>query len=102
MASWNWPIGRKDMHIYGSKGYIYQDTPTKMRVYCNKKQEEITPPNLLPPYNDAFYYLKAIVRNEIQITSSDLSSLENNLVVVEVLEAAIKSAKTGEVIRMDE
>ncbi|MDR3251846.1 MAG: Gfo/Idh/MocA family oxidoreductase, partial [Tannerella sp.] len=27
MASWNWPMNRKDMHIYGSKGYIYQDTP---------------------------------------------------------------------------
>ncbi|MCD8265429.1 MAG: Gfo/Idh/MocA family oxidoreductase [Tannerellaceae bacterium] len=23
MASWSWPMGRKDMHIYGTNGYIY-------------------------------------------------------------------------------
>lgn len=98
MASWNWPMNRKDMHIYGSKGYIYQDTPTKMRVYADKREAEQEPPALGAPYNDSFYYLKAVVRNEIEVKPFDLSSLENNLIVVRILEAAIESAKSGEAV----
>ena len=101
MASWNWPMGRKDMHIYGSKGYIYQDNPTEMRVYADKKETKETPPKLEAPYNDSFYYLKAVVRNEVKVAPEDLSSLENNLTVVEILEAAIKSSQTGTVIKLD-
>ena len=95
MASWNWPMGRKDMHIYGSKGYIYQDTPTNMRVYTDKKETPQESPALQAPYNDSFYYLKAIVRDEIKSEPYDLSSLENNLMVVRILEAAIQSSKSG-------
>jgi predicted dehydrogenase len=101
MASWNWPMNRKDMHIYGNKGYIYQDTPTKMRVYADKKETTREPPSLIAPFNDAFYYLKAVVRNEIQMKPYDLSSLENNLWVVRILEAAIKSSKNGGIIYFD-
>ncbi len=101
MASWNWPMNRKDMHIYGSKGYIYQDTSTAMRVYSGNKETSRDAPRLEAPYNDSFYYLKAVVRNEIQVQPTDLSSLENNLVVVSILEAAIKSSKTGKAVRLD-
>ncbi|MDF9829780.1 Gfo/Idh/MocA family oxidoreductase [Parabacteroides sp. PF5-6] len=99
MASWNWPINRKDMHIYGSKGYIYQDTKEKMRLYTNKKETNPVPVALEAPYNDVFYYLKAVVREEIEMKPYDLSALDNNLIVVEILQAAIQSHKTGEVIR---
>lgn len=99
MASWNWPMNRKDMHIYGGKGYIYQDTPTQMRTLIDKKERALTSPDLQPPFNDSFYYLKAVVRGEIQPRPADLSSLENNLTVVRILEDAIKSARTGQEIR---
>lgn len=102
MASWNWPMSRKDMHIYGNKGYVYQDTPNKMRIYTNRKEVQEEAPPLKAPYNDAFYYLKAIVRNEIQTEPYDLSSLENNLLVVKILEAAIKSSQTGNAIHFDD
>jgi len=95
MGSWNWPMGRKDMHIYGSKGYIYQDTPTDMRFFHHNKEEAMTPSPLSAPYDDSFRYLKAVVRGEIQVLPTDLSSLENNLMVVKILDAAIQSAKTG-------
>ncbi len=98
MASWNWPMNRKDMHIYGKKGYIYQDTPAKMRVFTNGKEVIETPPALKAPYNDPFYYLKAVVRNEVKVEPFDLSSLENNLIVIEILEAAIRSSKSGEAV----
>jgi predicted dehydrogenase len=100
MASWNWPMNRKDMHIYGSKGYIYQDTPTAMRVYADKTEKAVTPPALQAPYNDSFLYLKAVVRGEIQPEPYNLSSLENNLIVVSILEAAIKSSQTGRPVQI--
>jgi predicted dehydrogenase len=98
MGSWNWPMSRKDMHVYGSKGYIYQDTPTRMRVYAGKEENTLTPPALQPPYNDSFYYLKAVVRGEIQLSPNDLPALENNLTVVRILEAAIQSSQKGEAV----
>jgi len=100
MGSWNWPMGRKDMHIYGDKGYIYQDTPSEMRVLENGKENKITSPNLTAPYNDAFFYLKAAVRKEIEISPYDLSSLENNLIVVQILESAIQSSRSGKIIKL--
>ena len=101
MASWNWPMNRKDMHIYGSKGYIYQDTPKEMRVYADKKESKQEPPALIAPYNDSFHYLKAVVRGEIKSEPYDLSSLENNLIVVRILEAAIQSSKSGKAVSFD-
>ncbi|MDR2499152.1 MAG: Gfo/Idh/MocA family oxidoreductase [Tannerellaceae bacterium] len=99
MASWNWPMSRKDMHIYGSRGYIYQDTPTSMRIYLDGSQRTETPPALQPPYNDSFLYLKAVVRGEISVKPTDLSALENNVTVVRILEAAIKSSLLGEPVK---
>ena len=95
MASWNWPMNRKDMHIYGSKGYIYQDSPRSMRIYTDKKERTENPPALEAPYNDSFLYLKAVVRGEISLKPTDLSALENNVTVVRILEAAVKSSKLG-------
>ncbi len=95
MGSWSWPMGRKDMHIYGRKGYVYQDTPTSMRVYTGRKENTIQPPKLPIPYNDSFYFLKAAVRQEIEVKPYDLSSLENNLMVVKILESAIRSFRIG-------
>jgi hypothetical protein len=50
---------------------------------------------LQAPYNDSFYYLKAVIRGEIHPAPYALSSLENNLIVVSILEAAIQSAQSG-------
>jgi predicted dehydrogenase len=100
MASWNWPMGRKDMHIYGNKGYIYQDNAKDMRIGAGEKETKVIAEKLPEPYNDSFYYLKAAVRGNIEVKPTDLSSLENNLVVVEILEAAIKSNSIGEVIKL--
>ena len=75
------PENRKDMYIYGSKGYIYQKTSEDMTVKSGGTSRE--------------YYLKAAVRGEIEVKPFDLASLENNMIVMEILDAAVKSAKTG-------
>ena len=46
-ASWNWPIGRKDMEIYGLTGAIFSDNAKQLRVrmakgYDGFDEEKIT------------------------------------------------------------
>lgn len=106
-ASWNWPIGRKDMEIYGLTGAIYADNRNQLRVriaegYDGFKEEIIKLPERHTPYNDPFAYLASVIRNEISIPAFDLSSIENNMIVMEILEAAKKSAETGKSIRLDD
>ena len=88
-------MNRKDMHVYGEKGYIYQDTPSGMRIYDGRAERQETAPALSAPYNDSFYFLKAAVRGEIEVSSDDLSSLENNLMVVRILDAAVRSSRAN-------
>jgi hypothetical protein len=52
------------------------------------------------PQNDPFAYLAAVVRGKID-PEDDLSSLKTNMVVVEILDAARKSAKEGKVVYLD-
>ena len=96
MGSWCWPMNRKDMYIYGSKGYIYQRNGKQMSELVEGKAiPEYDAPKLQAPYDDSFRFLKAAVRHEITVGPDDLSSLENNLIVVQILEAAVKSGRTG-------
>jgi predicted dehydrogenase len=104
-ASWNWPIGRKDMELYGMTGVLYSDNRNTLRIrmaegYDGFKEETLELPERENPRNDPFALLKAVIRNEIMLAPFDPSSLENNLVVVEILEAARKSAKSGKTIRL--
>jgi len=99
-ASWNWPISRKDMEVYGQFGYIYSDNKSDIRYRLNENKKEIMEKfeDRQSPYDDPFSLLTAVVRNEITLTPYALSSLENNMIVVEILEAAKKSADTGKKI----
>jgi predicted dehydrogenase len=94
-ASWNWPFDRKDMEIYGRTGYVFVPRSNLLRVrQANKNEEtEITPPAISGPEADPISYLAAVVRKEI--VPSGLSSLSVNMTVVEILDAAHESARTG-------
>ncbi|RZL38273.1 MAG: Gfo/Idh/MocA family oxidoreductase [Pedobacter sp.] len=95
-ASWNWPFSIKDMEVFGKTGYIQAVNDNSLRVKENGKSEykiyKAQP--LAPKYSSSLAYLSAVLKNEIQ-PLNDLSSLQNNLVVVKILEAAKLSAKTG-------
>jgi hypothetical protein len=52
------------------------------------------------PYDDPFAILSAVIHKDISLAPYDLTSLENNMVVMEILEAARKSAKKGKVVRI--
>jgi hypothetical protein len=67
----------------------------RLRVGDEPEKEMASAP-LDSPGDDPLSYLIAVVRGRIH--SSGLSSLENNLIVSEILEAARRSAATGRTI----
>jgi predicted dehydrogenase len=94
-ASWNWPFNRKDMEIYGKTGQIIIPNGNLLRVRTGSasSETEITPAPLASPQNNPLSYLAAVVRGDIK--PEGLSSLEVNMTVMEILDAAKKSAATG-------
>ncbi len=103
--SWNWPIGRKDMEIYGLTGAIFADNRHDLRLrmakgYDGFEETHQKLPEREKPFDDPFSMFKAVIRNEIQLPPYDLSSLENNMIVTEILDAAIKSAKSGKAVKL--
>ncbi len=97
-ASWNWPIHRKDMDIYGTQGIIRQNNGHDMEIRTGTEHDTRTVDMSEPPFNDPFLYFAAAVQGRITIRPDDLSSLENNLIVVEILDAAGRSASRKETI----
>ncbi|OYU65309.1 MAG: oxidoreductase [Cytophagaceae bacterium BCCC1] len=99
-ASWNWPFDRKDTEIYTQSSSIFANSKElKIRKGgrdASEKSQKLEP--IPKPEHDSFLYLTAVVKGEINPKNS-LSSLENNLLVVEILEKAIQSAKEGKAVR---
>jgi predicted dehydrogenase len=104
-ASWNWPIGRKDMELHGLTGTLFADNRNDLRLrvaegYDGFEETKMTLPERPAPFDDPFALLEAVIRGRHILQPHDLSALENNLVVVEVLEAAMKSARKGRRVRL--
>lgn len=100
-ASWNWPYNRKDMDVYTTSGHIKALDSTMMAIrYAGDDEERIQElPARKGPFDDPFAFLAAVVKGEVD-PQNDLSSLEINLVVAEILDAAIRSAKEGRIINL--
>lgn len=98
--SWNWPFNWKDLEIYGQTGYVLVPQPSLLRVRAASMptEKEVSCPALSGPNADPLSYLEAVVRGDIK--PSGLSSLDFNLIVVEILDAAHKSAKTGKIVNL--
>ncbi|WP_165040901.1 Gfo/Idh/MocA family protein [Dysgonomonas sp. ZJ709] len=100
-GSWNWPFGRKDMEVYGATGYVKALDADNISFRLPKGKTTSEKLSALPaPYNDPFQYFAAVIRGDIKVSAYDLSSLENNLIVVEILDAARESAKTGTIVNL--
>lgn len=94
-GSWNWPFGIKDMEVFGETGYLHaldnvNITSRKREKILGSKVAEALP----APLNDPMVYLAAVLHNEIPGTD-DLSSLKYNMIVMEILDAAKRSAASG-------
>ena len=96
-ASWNWTFGRKDMEVYGTQGYAVAVNATTVRQRLQEKSPEETL-KLDPrpaPYLDPFSVLADVVRDRIVLDQNDLYGLPVNITVVQILEAAKRSAQSG-------
>ncbi|MEJ7645050.1 MAG: Gfo/Idh/MocA family oxidoreductase [Chryseolinea sp.] len=102
-ASWNWPFGRKDMEVYGVTGYIVADNSTTLHLrngtMKNAVTKEVTPEDV-DVYQDPFSYFADVVHGKIKVPKNGLYSLENNVTVVRILDAAKESAKSGKTVML--
>jgi predicted dehydrogenase len=105
-GSWNWPFSRKDMEIYGATGYVdtlYEDhnPGAKLRIRLPGESSEHIEiaPALTPPQNDSLTYLAAVLGGALK-PAHDLTSLDTNVTVVRILDAARRSAQTGRTINL--
>jgi predicted dehydrogenase len=100
-ASWNWPFSRKDMEVYGQTGYAITVERDALRVRRAKQEEKLQDAKPLDPReSDSVNYLRAVVLDGMP--PKGLSSLETNMIVTEILDAARQSAATGKTIRLAE
>jgi predicted dehydrogenase len=101
-ASWNWPVNRKDMEVYGERGYVLAPDRATLRLRRDEAgPEEVRQPDARPsPLGDPFAYFAAVVRGNVGVEPADLSALPNNLTVARILDAARESARTGRAVRL--
>lgn len=96
-ASWNWPFSRKDMELYGQTGYVIAENAARIRYRLAEEKPETVeqlPPKQYP-HDDPYGYFAAVIEGRVKPAAYELSSLENNMVVMEILDAAIRSARSG-------
>jgi predicted dehydrogenase len=100
-ASWNWPFDRKDMEVYGQTGYaitVKRDDIRVRRGGNNAQEEQIAAKPVPNPYDNSLSYVRAVILDGAKPDA--LSSLETNVTVTEILDAARRSAATGMSVRL--
>lgn len=101
MPSWNWPFSRKDSEVYGATGYVVTVGPSHLRTRLAGQADETTSEAapLAPPNDSSMHYLAAVVNGQLK-PEGDLTALDTNLIVMQILDAARESAKTGKSVML--
>lgn len=101
-ASWNWPFSRKDMEVYGATGYAITVAADQVRLRHQHDQQEhtVTATPLSEPNNNSLSYLAAVLRGNLT-PKGDLTALDTNIVVMQILDAARESVRTGKTVRLN-
>jgi glucose-fructose oxidoreductase len=99
-ASWNWPFDRKDMEVYGRTGSVFTIAKKDVSVRLPHEAQATTraAAPIPVPYDDSLTYLRAVLLDGAKPDA--LSSLETNLIVTEILDAARRSASSGKTIAL--
>ena len=100
-GSWSWPFDVKNMDVYGRTGYVKTLKTDHVEIRrLGEKEGQTTGAAAVPaPYDDPLHYLAALIHGDIQ-ENGDLSSLQTNVIVSEILDAARQSAASGQAIRL--
>ncbi|WP_246153701.1 Gfo/Idh/MocA family protein [Terriglobus albidus] len=101
MASWNWSFDRKDMELYGTQGTIFTVGPSHARKrFLGESEEQTgTSPSLPADQSGSLKYLAAVLHGQVK-DQGDLSSLDTNLIVMQILDAARTSVQTGKTVSL--
>ncbi len=97
-GSWNWPFSIKDMEVWCETGYLHAFDNTN--IYSRKREKIVASKQadaLAAPQNDPLIYLAAVLNHQLT-GDNDLSSLRYNMIVMEILDAAKRSAASGKKI----
>jgi predicted dehydrogenase len=100
-ASWNWPFDRKDMEVYGRTGYaitLKRDDLRVRRAGDNSHEEQLAAKPVPTPYDNSLSYVRAVILDGAKPDA--LSSLETNVTVTEILDAARRSAASGKTVQL--
>lgn len=99
MGSWNWPVDRRDLAVYGSKGVASAVKTDGLRVHLiSEKEEQVSKAvPLTAPEDNSLDYLTAVLTNKTA-PKGDLTALDTNVKVVRILSAARESAKSGRTV----
>ncbi len=108
-ASWDWAFDRKDLEVYaqqdladraiGASAVSFDHgNGLRVRLPGQQREETVASPERKPEERDSISYLTAVVRGKFKPYGP--SSLENNIVVIEILDAARESARTGRTIAL--
>jgi predicted dehydrogenase len=100
-GSWNWPFNRKDMEVYGATGYVITvgSDGLRTRLPGESSEHASTAPALPDDQKSSMAYLVAVLRGKID-DKGDLSALDTNVIVMQILDAARESARTGRSVRL--
>ena len=100
-ASWNWPFDRKDMEVYGATGYVktIKSDNVDERFPGQREAQERAATPLAPPEDGSLDYLKAVLSGKLN-PQGDLTALDTNVTVMQILDAARTSAKTGRTVKL--
>jgi predicted dehydrogenase len=96
-ASWNWPYSIKDWEVFGTTGYLHALNNRQLLERVKNTYDSVAVHPAL--YRDNIPYLADVLAGKTD-PGNDLSSLANNLIVVQILEAASTSAKEGRRIEL--
>jgi len=89
------------MEVYGTTGYAITVAADKVRIrHEHDSEERLETASSLPwKERDSLAYLAAVLRGQI-MPRGDLSALDTNVIVMQILDAARESARTGRTVRI--
>jgi len=101
MGSWNWTFSIKNMELYGTKGELFTDAANQVTMQFSAKVPAVT--STAPPLEGAqsgsIAYLANVIRTGVE-PKGDLTALDTNVIVMQILDAARTSARTGKTIEL--
>ena len=87
--------------MYGVDGYLITSDNANMRIKnrtINEEKRIKVDKADVHVYTDPFAYFADVINGKIKVPQYGLYSLENNVRVVQILDAARESARTGKTI----